>query len=59
MEGFCEGLEWVLGIQNFGLEAKSLPSEVGNHPKIDIKLKLRNIVKKTRNLEPGLSLPGG
>ena len=59
MEGFWKGLVGVLGSQNLGLEAKKLPSEVGNHPKIDIRLKLRKIVKKTRNLEPGLSLPGG
>ena len=55
MEGFWEGLGRVLGDQNLGLEAGNLPNEVGNHPKIDIKLKLRKIVKKARNLEPGLS----
>ena len=59
LEGFWEGLGMVLGDQNLGLEAGNLPNEVGNHPKIDIKLKLRKIVKKARNLEPGLSLPGG
>ena len=35
------------------MEAGSLPNEVGNHPKINIKSKLRKIVKKARNLEPG------
>ena len=59
MEGFGEGLGRVLGDQNLGLEAGNLPNEVGNHPKIDIKLKLRKIVKKARNLEPGAPWLGG
>ena len=55
LEGFWEGLGSVLGDQNLGLEAGNLPNEVGNHLKINIKSKLRKIVKKARNLEPGLS----
>ena len=55
LEGFWEGLGRVLGDQNLGLEAGNLPNEVGNHPKIGIKLKLRIIAKQARNLEPGLS----
>ena len=55
LEGFWEGLGRVLGDQNLGLETGNLPNEVGNHPKINIKLKLRKIAKKVRNLEPGLS----
>ena len=46
LEGFWEGLGRVLGSQNIGLEAKNLPSEVGNHPKIHAKLKLLRKVKK-------------
>ena len=53
LEGFWEGLGRVLGDQNLGLEAGNLPNEVGNHPEINIKSKLRKIVKKARNLEPG------
>ena len=41
LEGFGEGLGRVLGDQNLGLEAGNLPNEVGNHPKIDIKLKFK------------------
>ena len=41
LEGFWEGLGRVLGDQNLGLEAGNLPNEVGNHPKIDIKLKFK------------------
>ena len=59
LEGFWEGLGSISEHQNLGLKAGKLPNEVGNHPKIDIRLKLKIIVKKTRNLEPGLSQPGG
>ena len=41
LEGFWEGLGRVLGDQNLGLEAGNLPNEVGNHPKIDIRLKFK------------------
>ena len=41
LEGFWKGFWGVLGSQNLGLEAKKLPSEAGNHPKIDIKLKFK------------------
>ena len=49
----------ALASQNLGLEAKNLP-KLGFKPmKIDIKLKLRKIAKKARNLRPGPWLPGG
>jgi len=41
LDGFWEGLGKVLGDQNLGLEAGNLPNEVGNHPKIDIRLKFK------------------
>ena len=46
-----------MGGPNLGLEAKNLP-KCGFKPiKFDIKLKLRKIAKKTRNLRPGPWLP--
>ena len=49
MEGFWKGLGRVLGSQNLSLEAKKLPSEAGNHPKIDIKLKIKKMKKNEKS----------